>query len=97
MTAIRCGSATRSTSSPIATSRRISSRTTLGTKQLKQLTHHDDFDIMTASAGSDAIVYEQAGYIHLFDTKTGQSQAADRSTSSAISLGTRRNSSASAA
>ena len=45
----------------------------LDTKQLKQLTHHDDFDIMTASAGPDAIVYEQAGYIHLIDTKTGQS------------------------
>lgn len=44
------------------------------TKQLKQLTHHDDFDIMAASAGPDGIVYEQAGYIHLFDTKTGQSK-----------------------
>jgi tricorn protease len=39
----------------------------LDTKQLKQLTHHDDFDVMTASAGPDAIVYEQAGYIHLVD------------------------------
>ncbi|HEX8943641.1 MAG TPA: PDZ domain-containing protein [Gemmatimonadaceae bacterium] len=45
----------------------------LDTKQLKQLTHHDDFDIMNASAGPDAIVYEQAGYIHLVDLKTGQS------------------------
>jgi tricorn protease len=45
----------------------------LDTKQLKQLTHHDDFDIMTASAGPDAIVYEQAGYIHLVDAKTGES------------------------
>lgn len=44
------------------------------TKQLTQLTRHDDFDIMSASAGPDAIVYEQAGYIHLFDTKTGQSR-----------------------
>lgn len=44
----------------------------LGTKQLKQLTHHTDFDIMTASAGPDAIVYEQAGYIHLYDLKSGQ-------------------------
>jgi tricorn protease len=46
----------------------------LDAKQLKQLTHHDDFDIMTASAGPDAIVYEQAGYIHLVDAKTGQSR-----------------------
>ena len=44
------------------------------TKQVKQLTHHDDFDIMTASAGPDAIVYEQAGYIHLVDAKTGKAQ-----------------------
>ncbi len=36
-----------------------------GTKLLTQLTHHDDFDIMNASAGPDAIAYEQAGYIHL--------------------------------
>jgi tricorn protease len=44
------------------------------TKQITQLTHHDDFDIMAASAGPDAVVYEQAGYIHLLDTKTGQSR-----------------------
>ncbi len=47
----------------------------LATKKLEQLTHHDDADIMTASAGSDAIVYEQNGVIHLFDLKTGQSKA----------------------
>jgi tricorn protease len=44
------------------------------TKQLAQLTHHTDFDIMSASAGPDAIAYEQAGYVHLFDLKTGQSR-----------------------
>ena len=44
-----------------------------GTKALTQLTHHNDFDIAAASAGSDAIVYEQAGYVHLVDLKTGQS------------------------
>lgn len=38
---------------------------------LRQLTSHDDFDIMNASANGDAIVYEQAGYVHLFDTTTG--------------------------
>jgi tricorn protease len=43
-------------------------------KQLTQLTRHDDFDIMSASAGPNAIVYEQAGYIHLFDTTTGRSE-----------------------
>ena len=44
------------------------------TKQLKQLTHHDDYDVMSASAGPDGIVYEQAGYIHLLDAKTGQTK-----------------------
>jgi tricorn protease len=44
------------------------------TKELKQLTRHDDFDIANASAGPDAVVYEQAGYIHLVDAKTGQSR-----------------------
>jgi tricorn protease len=44
------------------------------TKQITQLTHHDDYDIMTASAGPDAVVYEQAGYINLLDAKTGQSR-----------------------
>jgi tricorn protease len=46
----------------------------LGTKQLTQLTDHDDFDIMTASAGADAVVYEQAGLIHLVDTNTGRAR-----------------------
>jgi len=43
-------------------------------KELKQLTRHDDFDIANASAGPDAVVYEQGGYIHLVDAKTGQSR-----------------------
>ncbi|MBV8934833.1 MAG: PD40 domain-containing protein, partial [Alphaproteobacteria bacterium] len=46
----------------------------LDTKALTQLTRHDDFDIKSASATGDAIVYEQAGYIHLLDTRTGQSE-----------------------
>ncbi|HKY27356.1 MAG TPA: PDZ domain-containing protein, partial [Pyrinomonadaceae bacterium] len=44
------------------------------TKQLTQLTKHDDFDIMNATSGADAVVYEQAGYIHLLDTNSGRSQ-----------------------
>ncbi|MEP6689917.1 MAG: PDZ domain-containing protein [Gemmatimonadaceae bacterium] len=43
------------------------------TKELKQLTHHDDGDIINASASGDAVVYEQAGYLHLLDLKTGVS------------------------
>jgi tricorn protease len=44
------------------------------TRELAQLTRHDDFDIMSASAGPDAIVYEQAGYIHLVDIATRKAQ-----------------------
>jgi tricorn protease len=43
----------------------------LDTKELTQVTHHDDSDIMTAGAGPDAIAYEQNGYIHLFDIANG--------------------------
>jgi len=46
----------------------------LDTKALTQLTRHEDFDIMSGSGGPDAIVYEQAGYIHIVDAKTGQSR-----------------------
>ena len=46
----------------------------LDTKKVTQLTRHDDFDIMTASAGPGAIVYEQAGYIYLVDTGSGRAQ-----------------------
>lgn len=42
--------------------------------EVEQLTFHEDFDIMAASAGQDAVVYEQAGYVHLFDPGTGQSE-----------------------
>lgn len=42
------------------------------TKALVQLTRYDDFDIKSASAGPDAVVYEQAGYIYLVETKSGQ-------------------------
>jgi len=47
---------------------------TAGAKQVTQVTQHSDFDIANASAGPDAIAYEQAGDIHLFDVKSGKSQ-----------------------
>jgi len=49
----------------------------LDSKKTEQLTHHDDFDIQNASGGPDAIVYEQAGYVHLLDPKTGQTKRLD--------------------
>ncbi|MFA9452761.1 MAG: protease, partial [Candidatus Aminicenantaceae bacterium] len=44
-----------------------------GSKQVKQLTFHDDYDIKSARAGDGAIVYEQAGYLHLFDPGAAKS------------------------
>ena len=49
----------------------------INNRQVTQLTRHDDFDIMTASAGADAIVYEQAGYIHLVDVASGKARRLD--------------------
>ncbi len=43
------------------------------TKQLNQLTFHDDYDVRSASAGGGRIVYEQAGYIHSYEPQTGRS------------------------
>ena len=57
------------------------------TKQVAQLTRHDDFDIMSASAGPDAIVYEQAGYIHLVDTATRKAQRLAIEVTGRFSLG----------
>ncbi|MCK5057731.1 MAG: PD40 domain-containing protein, partial [Candidatus Aminicenantes bacterium] len=37
-------------------------------KKTKQLTHFEDFDIKFPSLGKDKIVFENGGYIYLFDT-----------------------------
>ncbi len=46
-----------------------------GTSEIDQLTFHDDFDIRSASANRQDIVYEQGGRIHVFDTETRQGRA----------------------
>ena len=43
---------------------------TPGQTEVRQLTTHRDFPILNASAGGGKIVYEQAGYLHLFDPAT---------------------------
>ncbi|MFN2572579.1 MAG: PDZ domain-containing protein [Gemmatimonadales bacterium] len=43
-------------------------------KQVTQLTHFKDYDVKTMDAAAGAIVYEQAGYLHLLDPAS----AADR-------------------
>jgi len=40
------------------------------TKQTRKLTNFNDYDIKFPSIGKDAIVFEQAGFIHIFDLKT---------------------------
>jgi len=44
----------------------------LGTKQTKQVTHHDDWDVLWPSAGPGGIVYEAGGWIWRFDPATGK-------------------------
>ena len=39
----------------------------LGSKQVEQLTHFDQWDVMWPSLGPDAIVFENAGYLYTFD------------------------------
>ncbi len=38
-------------------------------KEIMQLTEYEDFPIMNASFNNEKIIYEQAGYLHTFDTK----------------------------
>ncbi|MBX6330754.1 MAG: PD40 domain-containing protein [Gemmatimonadaceae bacterium] len=44
----------------------------LGTKQVTEVVHNNGLDIKSASAGPDAIVYEQFGSIHLYDLASGE-------------------------
>jgi tricorn protease len=45
----------------------------LKSKAVKQLTSHNDFPILAAKDGGGQIIYEQAGYLHLFDPKNAKS------------------------
>jgi len=42
----------------------------LSTHEIKQLTHFTDFDVNWPSLGPDAIVFENGGYLYLFDLNT---------------------------
>ncbi len=46
----------------------------LATKQPKKVTNHTDYDVLWASAGPNAVVYECGGYVHRFDTAKGKSE-----------------------
>ena len=42
-------------------------------KKLAQITNFTDFDVKALDSGAGAVVFEQAGYIHELDSKTGKS------------------------
>src|SRR5262249_44869444 len=44
------------------------------TKKLTQVTKFTDFDVKAIDAGAGAVVFEQAGYIHELDPKSGKSR-----------------------
>jgi len=42
----------------------------VGSKEVKQLTFFKDFPILKSSAGADRIVFEQEGYLHIYEVKS---------------------------
>lgn len=44
------------------------------TKKLAQVTRFADFDVKTMDSGAGVVVFEQAGYIHELDPKTGKTK-----------------------
>lgn len=42
-------------------------------KKISQLTHFKDFPVLNASGGEGKIIFEQAGYLHIFDPSASQS------------------------
>ncbi len=45
----------------------------LKTKQVTKVTNYTEYDVKFPSLGTDAIAYENGGYIYLYDLKTGKS------------------------
>jgi len=48
-----------------------------GNKQLRQVTRFTDFDVKALDSGGGAVVFEQAGRVHLLDTANGRSRVID--------------------
>lgn len=44
----------------------------LGSKKLSQVTKFTDFDVKTLDSGAGSIVFEQAGYVHELDPRSGK-------------------------
>ena len=45
-----------------------------GSEELKQLTQYKDFPVLSASAGGGNIIFEQAGYLHIFKLAAGSAK-----------------------
>jgi tricorn protease len=43
-------------------------------KRVQQITRHTDFPVLDLGSGGGKLIYEQAGYLHLFDPNQGSSQ-----------------------
>ncbi len=46
----------------------------INSKQIRQLTDFKDFPVLNASAGNGKIIFEQAGYLHIYDLASNASQ-----------------------
>ena len=44
----------------------------LRSKSIRQLTQHADFPVLSLSSGDGRIIYEQAGYLHVFDPRKAE-------------------------
>lgn len=47
------------------------------TRALKQITHYSDYEVESVNAGAGAVVYEQAGDIHLYDPQSASDTKLD--------------------
>jgi tricorn protease len=46
----------------------------ISSKEIKQLTDYKDFPIINASGGDEKIIFEQAGYLHIFEPGTSSAK-----------------------
>ncbi|HDZ42051.1 MAG TPA: protease [Bacteroidetes bacterium] len=46
----------------------------INTKDLKQHTYHDNFDVKSLDAGEDKIIYEQGGLLHILKPETDETE-----------------------
>lgn len=46
----------------------------INSKEIEQLTRYTDFPVLDASAGGNNVIYEQGGYLYIFDIRAKQSR-----------------------